>query len=846
MKPASIYRLIALAAFIVGTIGTGTIPASAITIPFTLHDISPDSSKLYGGRVADMAVDPATSKSLDKRILAVSDNGGLWQSTDTGNTWIRLSGLDRYGQFQLTNVVFDPTDATGSRVFLLSRGDSQAPPKSGVYRSTNGGASWLPAQNSLTSNHPSGCTRNNATRLAVDPTNSQNVYVAAQCAVGISHNGGATFQWVVPSASDSNYNGIMVDRQGRAFACGWNGVYRRSSDLNWVSAGAPFGLHSSDCFLAPDPFAASHFYLAGHWDGKVSPDGCEGCSEIFEGYWNGSAWVYAALLADKKTNGRPVFIQPQVFGGGDPVLSIYYGNSVGVEIINCNPAGSPTHCPVGARSFQPGSFWNHLAWTGSALAVHADPTSLVFDGGGNNCLLLYAADGGFERPAGNNCDGTGATGWSLSNHGFHAQQAYNMYGTQRLDGTTDLYISLQDNGFMYRTGAPPAWDTIGGSDGAVTAVDRRETGFPIRLAFVDNVWGVQKADALYANATAMDMPAGWNFPLGTFPGRRGIDSFGNQSYAVVADNGSQTILFTTTNEGFNWSAPALAVSGMAGNDVRVSGTTASPVFYVRASRRLWRIDGLGATTAVRADVGLTGVGFYGVSPSSSNLLYAFDCAGTPPCTNGRIVRSTTSGQSWVADPVATRLSQVDRFGNRLPNSLNLSDPLRYQPQVFEFDPSDSNIVVIGLRHAGVLVSIDRGVSWGRLPVTVPLVSSVVFAPERGHFYFSTYSRGVWEVWLGASKLAIAAPQTLSTGQLKLTSSLKDMDSGALAGQPVVLQLLNSKGVLVQKISATTSTKGVATAIFNKPPSPGIYYFRAIYAGGKAILGTQTQRRYLKP
>ena len=209
-------------------------------------------------------------------------------------------------------------------------------------------------------------------------------------------------------------------------------------------------------------------------------------------------------------------------------------------------------------------------------------------------------------------------------------------------------------------------------------------------------------------------------------------------------------------------------------------------------------------------------------------------------------RSTTSGQSWVADPVATRLSQVDRFGNRLPNSLNLSDPLRYQPQVFEFDPSDSNIVVIGLRHAGVLVSIDRGVSWGRLPVTVPLVSSVVFAPERGHFYFSTYSRGVWEVWLGASKLAIAAPQTLSTGQLKLTSSLKDMDSGALAGQPVVLQLLNSKGVLVQKISATTSTKGVATAIFNKPPSPGIYYFRAIYAGGKAILGTQTQRRYLKP
>src|SRR4030095_760483 len=127
--------------------------------------------------------------------------------------------------------------------------------------------------------------------------------------------------------------------------CGQFGVYQRINDANWVSRGSPLGMQSSDCFLAADPYSASTFYVAGHWKGTVSPGGCSGCSEIFEADWNGSSWIYTALLADPKSNGRPVFIQPHLFSGGDPIFSIYYGNSVSVEVINCNPTGSPTHCP---------------------------------------------------------------------------------------------------------------------------------------------------------------------------------------------------------------------------------------------------------------------------------------------------------------------------------------------------------------------------------------------------------------------------------------------------------------------------------------------------------------------
>ena len=159
---------------------------------------------------------------------------------------------------------------------------------------------------------------------------------------------------------------------------------------------------------------------------------------------------------------------------------------------------------------------------------------------------------------------------------------------------------------------------------------------------------------------------------------------------------------------------------------------------------------------------------------------------------------------------------------------------------------DSNIVVIGLRNAGLLVSIDGGRSWGRLPLTVPFVSSVVFAPERGHFYFSTYSRGVWEVWLGASSLIMSKAQTLPDGKLKLSTRLLDISGAPLSAKPITLSLVNNKGVVLQKIVGKTTSKGIFSATFDRPSAPGTYYFRAVFSGDKSIVGAETESRYLAP
>lgn len=124
-----------------------------------------------------------------------------------------------------------------------------------------------------------------------------------------------------------------------------------------------------------------------------------------------------------------------------------------------------------------------------------------------------------------------------------------------------------------------------------------------------------------------------------------------------------------------------------------------------------------------------------------------------------MVATTDGGQSWRTDPVATRLLLTDLFGNRYP--IGQGNPYLGEPAVFAFDPTDDRIIVIGTVHVGLLVSVDAGASWGRVPVIAPRVSSVVFSGLRGRFYVSTYGRGVWDVTIGGTSLALGEAITVS-------------------------------------------------------------------------------------
>ena len=118
------------------------------------------------GRVVAFAVHPADRS----HYYVAAASGGVWKTTNSGTTWTPV--FDNEGSYSIGAVVLDPKNpltvwvGTGENNSQrsVSYGD-------GVYRSDDGGKSWKNV--GLKSSEHIG-------RIAIDPRDSNHVYVAAQ------------------------------------------------------------------------------------------------------------------------------------------------------------------------------------------------------------------------------------------------------------------------------------------------------------------------------------------------------------------------------------------------------------------------------------------------------------------------------------------------------------------------------------------------------------------------------------------------------------------------------------------------------------------------------------------
>ena len=158
------------------------------------------------GRILKHAFDPSNPRT----IWAGSASGGLFKTTDGGETWHPMT--DDMPAMAVSAIAVHPRDsntlligtiADFGQVYPLARESGMGRYGYGVFRSTNGGVDWTVTQLSFTS-EPMNCMA-----LAWDPRNPAQVYLGASNGIWKSTDEGVSWERVL----EGNVKTLVINNQ---------------------------------------------------------------------------------------------------------------------------------------------------------------------------------------------------------------------------------------------------------------------------------------------------------------------------------------------------------------------------------------------------------------------------------------------------------------------------------------------------------------------------------------------------------------------------------------------------------------------------------------------------------
>ena len=160
------------------------------------------------GRVIGFAVDPNNAS----RYYVAAASGGVWKTINNGTTWTPV--FDREGSYSIGAIALDPKNPL---TVWVGTGENNSQRSvsygNGVYRSEDGGKSWKNV-GLKTSEHIG--------RIAIDPKDSNVVYVAAQGPLwgpggdrGLfkTTDGGKTWKKILSISDNTGVTDVAVDPQ---------------------------------------------------------------------------------------------------------------------------------------------------------------------------------------------------------------------------------------------------------------------------------------------------------------------------------------------------------------------------------------------------------------------------------------------------------------------------------------------------------------------------------------------------------------------------------------------------------------------------------------------------------
>ncbi len=173
------------------------------------------------GQVTSIAIHPSNSN-----IIYIGTAwGGVWRTRDGGDNWTPL--FDRapsLGVGEPAGIAIDPVDPSIIYVGTSNRDGSQfsgeaTQPPAGLFKSTDSGGSWVRLGSGYPSNAPSNANQffsQVINVVIVDPANHLVVYLASNSGMFVSRDGG--FNWTKGASPAGDVRSLVIDLTSPAAA----------------------------------------------------------------------------------------------------------------------------------------------------------------------------------------------------------------------------------------------------------------------------------------------------------------------------------------------------------------------------------------------------------------------------------------------------------------------------------------------------------------------------------------------------------------------------------------------------------------------------------------------------
>lgn len=726
-----------------------------------------------GGRTRALAIDPNDSANL----FAGSVGGGVWMTNDSGAHWRPADDL--MANLAVCSLVMDPTN---SNVMYAGTGEGfgniDAIRGAGIFKTTDGGASWVVLP-STQPNQPAPAPTNinfyYVNRLAV-ASDASAVLAATNTGIFRSTDSGVTWKQVLANA-----------RIGRvAFAPG--------DDTKLVASG-----NSGDgrVFYSIDSGVT--------WQPGVRASAGSGRIDLAYAKAD-STIVYASVQASpselwKSTDGGRTYVNKKAqLPNGTSANFLgkqgWYDNIVW--------AGDPTNSDlviVGGvdlfRSVNGGDTLIGISTWWDSSSAHADHHTIVEDPGYNgttNRKVWFGNDGGVYftdnvATVGNNANPPYTNGWIDKNSDYEVTQFYAVASNR---ATKTVVAGAQDNGTLRYTPAAGTnnWNSLNGGDGGDVASDPSDPsiyyGEYVRLDIFRNTNGgasrngSQYISGRYWNGSAwVKKPAPYIIPdAGAAATALFIAPFkldpGN-SNRILAGGASLWRTNDAKAPNTNATGPAWASIkpsvGALISAIAICPSNSDLIYVGYANGRIDKTvngtDNAPNWTTVSGGINANRMCLdFAIDPHDNDVVYA--AFGGYQSDN--VWKSSDGGQSWT----------------------NISANLPEAPvRSVTVHPTDSSNVYIGT-EVGVIVSDDAGIHWN--PTSEGPNNCCVYDLEwmDSVLLCATHGRGVFQIDLtihNSAKLVVVGDDSgdvyALNGQTGIQQSHINIGNGVSAAAQVV-------------------------------------------------------------